>query len=177
MPLKSIIPRKSDLAIIGGVFKAVLNNPTIGKYDFTKYAVSGNRYNVAVDLGLKMNPSFLYFFHQLNFSLSIDEGVYLRAIDPGTVPELKIRDSTTNKMIFHAPFRLFRYFENGAADSFHFNMNLNSSLIADFQGLLIQTAELIGVPEIYAQCSFSVYEISDPGYIAEYKEDKRKRSF
>jgi len=174
MALKYEIPKSANLAIIGGIFKAVLNNPTVGKYDFTNYAPAGDRYNVAVDLGLKMNPSYLYFFHEMHFSLSCDEGVFLSAIDPGTVPELKVRDSTSNRSIFHSPFRLFRYFENSAVDSFHFNSNANASIIADFQAVVFQVAELVGVSDLFGQVSFSVYEITDQRYIQEYKKETRK---
>lgn len=174
MALKYAIPKSANLAIVGGVFKAVLNNPTIGKYDFTNYAPAGDRYNAAVQLGLNLNPNYLYFFHQMQFSLSCAESVYLSAIDPGSVPELKVRDSTSRKQIFKAPFRLFRYFENSAVDYFHFNLNSNASLIADFQAQFIQVAELVGITEIYAQVSFSVYEITDSAYIQDYKRETKR---
>jgi hypothetical protein len=171
--ISTIIPQGSKLCVVGGVFKAVFSNPTIGKYDFTNYKVGGNRFNVAVDLGLAMNPNYLYFFHQMNFSLSIAEEDYLQAIDPGTVPTLAVKDSTNRKNIFHSPFRMFRYFENAAIDSYHFNLNANSSLVADFQCVLDQIADLVGVDPIYAQISFSVYEIREETFINKYKRDDR----
>jgi hypothetical protein len=174
MALNTIIPQSSKLCIIGGVFKSTFGNPTVGMYDFTNYKVGGNRFNVAVDLGSALNPNYLYFFHQMNFSLSIDEGIYLRSINPATVPELSIRDSSNRKNIFHAPFRMFRYFENAAVDSFHFNLNSNAALIADFQAVLIQVAETVGVADIFAQVSFSLYEIKDNDYINNYKREENK---
>ena len=176
MSLNSIIPRKSHLSVIGGLFKAVLNNPTAGKYDFTNYAPVAARYNVAVDLGLDMNPDYLYFFSQMSFSMSMGEDVYLSAIDAGTVPKLTVRDSSTMKNIFHAPFRLFRYFENAGVDSYHFNANRVSRIVADFQAVLVQPAALVGISDIYAQASFMVYEIIDPDFIAIYRSDKKKKT-
>lgn len=170
MPLNNKIPQNSKLAIIGGVFKGVLGSPSPGKYDFINYSVAGVLQNNAVELGLRMRPNFLYFFHQIQFSMSIPEGDFLAAIDPGTVPTLTVRESTTRNNIFYAPFRLFRYFENGAADSFHFNLNENASIIADFQAVLSQTAALIGIDTVYAQVSFSVYEITDKKFIEEFKK-------
>jgi hypothetical protein len=175
MALNSLIPKKSHLSVIGGLFRAVLNNPTAGKYDFTNYAPVAARYNVAVDLGLAMNPDYLYFFSQMSFSLSMGEGVFMSAIDAGTVPTLTVRDSSTMKNIFHAPFRLFRYFENAGVDSYHFNANRTARLIADFQAVLVQTADLVGVSDVYAQVTFAVYEIIDPSFIANYKIEAAKR--
>jgi hypothetical protein len=173
MPLNSIIPKNSHLSVIGGLFKAVLNVPTIGKYDFINYAPAGSRFNVAVDLGLAMNPNYLYYFHQMSFSFSFGEEIYLSAIDPGTVPALTIRDSSTSKNIFHAPFRMLKYFENAAVDSFHFNLNTNAHMIADFQAVLVQVPAIIGITDIFAQVSFMVYEISDPSFKEKYLREKK----
>lgn len=162
------IPRSSRLSLLGGIFKGVLGNPTVGKYDFTNYKEGGNRFNVAVPLGLPMNPKYLYFFHELNFSLNIDEGTFLTAIEAGTVPTLSVKDSTTNKILFGSPFRLFRYFEGNAIDSFHYNLNSAGIFIADFQCLLNQIADLQGIQTVLAQVSFSIYEITDITYINEY---------
>ena len=171
MSINSIIPRSSKLCVVGGIFKATLNNPTVGKFDFTNIKVGGNRLNVAVPLGLKMNPNYLYFFHQINFSMSIDESDFLQAIEPGTVPELSVKDSTSRKNIFHSPFRLFRYFENAAVDSYHFNLNANCNLIVDFQCVLAMIANLVGISDIFAQVAFSVYEITEEKFIKNYKRE------
>jgi hypothetical protein len=171
MSIQNTIPRSSKLYIAGGVFKATLNNPTIGKYDFTNLKVGGNRVNVSVPLGLAMNPNYLYFFHQMNFSLSIAESDFLQAIEAGSVPELAIKDNTNFRNIFHAPFRLFRYFENAAVDSFHLNLNANAVLIADFQSNLNLIASLVGITDIYAQVAFSIYEITENKYIKDYKRE------
>jgi hypothetical protein len=171
MSIKSDIPQSSKLCIIGGIFTGVLNNPTIGKYNFTDYKIGGNRVNVAVPLGLAMNPNYLYFFHEINFSMSIAESSFLEAIEPGTVPQLAIKDSTSRRSIFHLPFRLFRYFENAAMDSFHFNSNGNASLLGDFQGMFSLVASLVGVSSILAQISMSVYEITEEKFIKNYKRE------
>jgi len=174
MSLKSIIPKTSKLCVIGGIFKSSFGVPTVARYDFTKNLTAGNRTNVAVSLGLAMNPSYLYFFHQINFSMSIDEGTFLQAIETGTVPELSIKDSTSRKNIFNQPVRLFRYFENAAIDSYHLNLNANTELIADFQAVLIQVADLVGVADIFAQVSLSVYEITEEEFIKSYKKEQHK---
>ncbi len=169
MPINATIPKSSHLCIVGCEFKSVLSNPTIGKYDFTNYLVGGNRINAVAPIGLKMNPSFLYYFHQMNFSLSIDEGAFLRAIDAGTVPTLEVRDSSNRKSTLYHSLRLFRYYENSALDSYHYNANTNAEFITDFQCVLDQVADLVGVTEIYAQISFSIYEITDNAFIESYK--------
>lgn len=174
MPLNVAIPKKSDLSVVGSIFHGVLNNPAIGSYDFTMYAPGGTRANVAVDTGLPMNPNFLYFFHQMNFSLSIDEQVYLRTIRAGTVPELILRDSITMKSIFHQPFRMIQYFENAAIDSYYLNINAQARLVCDFNGILDQIVpELVGVNDIYAQVSLSIYEITDRDFINLYTGGRR----
>lgn len=170
MAIMKAIPRSSRLFLIGGKFKAVLNDPTIGKYDFTNYKVGGDRVNVAVPLGLAMVPKYLYFFNKINFSLSIDEGTFLTAIEAGTVPTLSVKDFSTNKIIFGSPFRLFRYFDGNDIDSFHYNINSTGNFIGDFQCLLNQVPDLVGVQNIIAQVSFSVYEIINIKYINDFME-------
>jgi hypothetical protein len=169
MPLNIKIPDDSDLAIVGGVFKAVLNNPTVGKWDFTNYKVGGTRFNYGVPLGLAFEPNYLYFFHQFNFSLTIDEATYLTALTPGAVPLLSVKDTSTQKNIFHAPLRVFRYFENSAIDSFHYSANKNAELTADFQCVLDQVADLVGITTIFAQVSMSVYQIKNQKFIKAYE--------
>jgi len=171
MAINSNIPRSGKLAVIGGIFSAELGNPNAGEYDFIQLGISGGRTNVTVPLGMDMSPNYLYFFHKMNFSLSIDESVFLQAIKAGTIPELTIRDSSNLKNIFIAPMRLFRYLENQSIDSFHFNLNANASFVADFQAVLVQVADLVGVQTIYAQVSFDVYEITDSKYIEIYKRE------
>jgi len=166
MALTSFIPRETTLRVIGGSFLANFGVPTAGKYDFTNYVNAGGvKLNSIVDLGLSLKPNYLYFFHQFNFSLSIDEGVFLKAIDPGTVPTLTIRDSPARRPVFNAPIRLFRYFENAAIDFFYQNQNNKGSLQADIECILTQPAELIGIGTVYAQVSLSVYEITNDTFI------------
>lgn len=167
-----MIPKGSKLCPVGGIFKAFLGSPLPGRYDFTDYLkTTGERYNVAVDLGLKMSPNYLYFFHQLNFSLSIDEGVFLSAIEPGTVPLFYFRDSQSRKPMFESPFRLFRYYEGNAVDKYYHNLNANNILFGDFQCILSQVADLTGIDTVYAQVSASVYEIADIEFINKYKKE------
>jgi len=172
MALNNRIPQGSKLISAGGIFKAFLGSPLPGKYDFTEYlSAAGDRYNVAVDFGLSMSPNYIYFFHQLNFSLSIDEGVFLSAIDSGTVPVFSFKDSQSRKPIFEQPFRLFRYYEGNAVDRFYHNQNANNILYGDFQCILNQVVDLQGIDVVYAQVSASVYEITDDAFIKQYKKE------
>lgn len=172
MALNSIIPKSSKLAVTGGIFIAELNNPTIGKYDFTNYKVSGNRVNASVNMALDMRPNYVYFFHEMNFTLSLDEGDFLEAIQGGTVPELSVRDSQSRNSIFKQPFRLFRYYHNAAIDQYYYNINANNFLIADFQAVIDQTAALVGVDFLYGQLSMSIYEVTKEQFIKAYKVEK-----
>jgi hypothetical protein len=122
-------------------------------------------------MGLQMSPNYLYFFHQLNFSLSIDEGTFLSAIQSGTVTTLVFRDSISRKAVFDFPIRLFRYYEGNAIDKYYHNFNANNFLYGDFQCLLSQTSDLQGIDTIYAQVSASVYEITNEKFIKEYKRE------
>lgn len=171
MSLKFEIPKSSECAVIGGIFKATFNAPTIGYYDFTNYPTVITKSNNAVSLGLDMNPNYLYYFHQFNFSISTDESIFLSAIAPGTFPEFKIRDSITKKQLFHHTFRLIKYYSNAAIDFFYYNLNSNTSMVGDFQALLTQPASLVGISALYAQISFTVYEITDVKFIQDMKKE------
>jgi hypothetical protein len=174
MALKSEIPKSAKLAVIGGIFKATLNAPTIGYFDFTLNGMPLGRNNTSVKLGLNMSGNYLYFFHKMNFSLSCDEGTFLSAIKTGTVPTLTVRESTSRNNIFYAPMRLFRYMENQAIDSYHLNQNNLSEFVADFQAILIMVPDLVGISNLYAQVSFDVYEITDNDFIMDYKRQINK---
>jgi hypothetical protein len=148
-----------------------MGTPTPGLYDFTNFKnADGGKFNFAVDFGLNMSPNYLYFFHQLNFSMSIEEGAYLNAIEPDTVPILKVKDSSSNTPLIHYPLRMFRFFESTAIDCFYKNANTNARITGEFQCRLQDTADLVGLDDIYAQVSISVYEITDNDYIAKYSK-------
>jgi hypothetical protein len=172
MSISSKIPRGSKLCIVGGVFKATFSTPTISVYDFTNLLSSGgNRVNLGVPLGLNMSPNYLYFIHKMYFSMSIEEGIFLASLGSTGLPTLYVKDSTSFKSLFHFPFRMLKYFDGADIDSFHLQGNGNANLIADFQGKLNQVEDTVGVDNIYAQVSFSVYEITDQKYIQDYKKE------
>lgn len=173
MALTSFVPRDAGLNIIGGSFIANFGLPTPGKYDFTNYVNgAGVKVNAQVELGLYLRPNYLYFFHQLNFSLSIDSGVYLRAIDPGSTPKLIIKEDS-NRSIFNAPIKLFKYFDNSAVDFYYKNLKSKAKVLADFDCILIQVPELVGIGTIYGQISLTVYEIMNETFIRQYERGEQ----
>jgi hypothetical protein len=172
MPGQLTIPKSSRLSLVGGIFKATFNAPTIGKYDFTNLKnAGGNFVNRGVPLGLVLNPTSIYFVNKLSFSMSIDEGVFLSSIDtttPDTIPNVNFRPPPENINIYNYPLRLLNYFDNRDIDSFFIVSNAKDILAADFRAVLNQTADLVGIGTVYAQVSICIYEINDYDFKSQF---------
>lgn len=153
-------------------FAANFNNPTVNKYDFT----NGN--NTRINL-LPVKGDMLYLFYKRSFSGSMDEGVFLEAINQvAGVPTTKFHitvPSQTNRVITRGKIALANYEDN--ADTFYFAYTeRDDTLQITFEGILDQPIELIGKATIYTQLQFSVYEIRNVDWInnflAETKDGK-----
>jgi len=167
------IPDGSRLMIVGGVFSADYNTPTIGRYNFTDALdVNLNFRNRSVNLGIELNPGALYYADKLSFSSNIAESDFLETIDLSdseNIPRFYMRTSVDLKSVYSYSSRIFKYYENFEIGQYFFNSNTKNFLYADFSAKLKQNANLVGVGTIYSQLSMSIYEIIDTEFIGKWR--------
>lgn len=142
-------------------FEATFNAPTLNKYDF---GVNGN----TLQKFLAMKASYVYLFDTFSFSASMDEGVFLGSVDtkngiPSTKAAFRI-PSQDNRILYRGGIPLVNYVD--AKDvQFYAYSEQDESLTIDFEGVLSQSQELVGVSSIFAQITCDVYEIRNKDWI------------
>lgn len=146
-------------------FRADFNTPP-GQYGFQGSAAAVAQNTRA--LVLEMEPEYVYFIDRLSFSASIDEGVYLRAFDPGDRPEIRLFLRERSPAIFPRPFPAINYKDNLELNFWFYNLDANNALLATMSGTLNQPAELVGVDTVFAQLSLVVYQIEQTEEIVNY---------
>jgi hypothetical protein len=174
MSIIKTIPDSSRLMIVGGVFSADYNDPTIGRYNFTDIKTGGNYRNRGVNLGIELNPGSLYYADKLSFSANIDESDFLETIDLSStenIPKFYMRTAIDLKSVYAYSSRIFKYYENFEIGQYFFNQNVKNYLVADFSAVLKQNANMVGVGTIFAQLSLSIYEIVDTNFIGKYRKE------
>lgn len=173
MAIVKKIPDGSRLMIVGGVFSADFNNPTIGRYDFTESLTAGGDYrNRKVNLGIELNPGSLYYADKLSFNCNIAESDFLETIDLSSqenIPKFYMRTSVDLKSVYAYSSRIFKFYENFEIGQYFFNSNVKNYLLADFGAKFKQNANMVGVATMFAQLSMSIYEIVDTDFIGEWR--------
>jgi hypothetical protein len=174
MAIVKQIPDGSRLMIIGGVFSADFNVPTVGRYDFTNAQDAGSNFrNRGVDLGIELVPGSLCYADKLSFSANVAENDFLECIDLSdneNIPRFYMRTSGDLKSVYAYSSRVFKYYENFEIGQYFFNSNVKNNLLADFSAKFKQNANLVGVGTIFAQLSMSIYEIYDTDFIGEWRK-------
>jgi hypothetical protein len=158
MSIQYKIPKNSRLIQAQATATAVFNVPAIGKYDFSP------------NTGLLISaifPNHLYFLERVNIGGDIAEADFQDAID--TVPVARYRTSVENAIVFPQPLPIVNYVINQELNTFIWTEKSNDNLILDVYGILNQTPALVGVTDVRLLMSFNLYDITDTGYIAEYK--------
>jgi len=131
-------------------FAANFNVPTVGQYD---YGIAANVDQVVIG---SLNPNFVYIIDRVSFSASIPEGVYLESVN--TVPTARLRFRNTDYGIYPRPLPGVNYKDNLEWRFFFWTEKKNDALLVTFDGALNQVAATVGVPTIYANLSFVIYE-------------------
>lgn len=174
MSIVKSIPDGSRLMIVGGVFSADFNVPTVGRYDFTNSLNAGNDFrNRKVNLGLELNPGSLYYADKLSFSANLSESDFLEVIDltdEENIPKIYMRTSVDLKQVYAYSSRIFKFYENFEIGQYFLNSNVKNFLLADFSAVLKQNANMVGVGTVFAQLSISIYEIVDTTFIGEWRK-------
>jgi hypothetical protein len=150
-------------------FTATFNNPTLNKYDFE---IAGNTDQPF----LPVKKQHLYLFDKISFSGSMDEGVFLKAVDTAAgVPSTKISiriPSQLNKLIYRDKIPIINYIDNSDVQ-FYAYAEQDDTLTVSMEGVLSQVAELAGELTIYLQLTCNVYEIRNIDWIDNFLQRTR----
>jgi hypothetical protein len=142
-------------------FSAVFNATTPNKYDFGIPANTDQPF-------LPVRKELLYLFDKQSFSASMNEGVFLKAVDsnagiPSTLLSIRV-PSQNNKLIYRGKIPLINYIDNSDILFFAY-AEQDDTLTITFEGVLSQPIELLGELTIFTQLTFNVYEIRNKEWI------------
>lgn len=168
MGINLAAPRGSFFRPCAAIFTALYNDPTVGKYDFS---VAGNR-NVSI---LGINPQSVYFLSILNFSTTITESAYIENIE--TIPAVDFKLKQNGSQLYGQGYPLVAYLVNNEVGAFFTTEQTEDELIVTFTGLLGQSASLATVPQIIAQVSANIHEITDEKFKAWYHNEVKQAGF
>lgn len=160
MSINYLIPKSSRLIQAQVTAIATFNVPSIGVYNF----------NSTTNKGLVVSsilPNHLYFLERTNVGGDIAEDIYEDAIN--LIPLALYRTSVENAVVFPKPLPIVNYVSNQELNTFIWTEKTNDSIVIDMYGILNQTANLVGVSDVKLFMSFNLYDITDTGYIAEFK--------
>jgi hypothetical protein len=112
-------------------------------------------------------PQSVYWFLDWNFSVDVAAADYTAAI--AQTPLVSVYESARPNMpIFRQPFPVPVYYENKwLLQGFRNNIAPNQLLFA-IEGVVNQTAALIGKASLTATVQFTAYEVTDPAYIERF---------
>lgn len=109
----------------------------------------------------------LYFFRSISFIADIDEGDFEAAI--GTVPQFQTYlRGDAQAVLFREPVLMCKYFNQFDYRFWFRRGKVNEQLLCSFQGILIQTAALIGKTSITLRAVISAQEITDENFIKNF---------
>ena len=140
-------------------FTALFNVPVLGKYSFAA---------VGVPVLFPLSKTSIYLIDRFGFSADLDSDVFQNAII--NVPVLQLRKKNDAQVIFPKPLPLILYAANCECTSFFNTPTEGDQLLADFTGLIDQTAALVGVASVTCQFTLNMYEVLDVDWTKAYKK-------
>lgn len=154
------IPHTSRFIETNNTFVANFNNPELGKYSFDNAA------NTEVEL-LKLNQGSVYLIERMSVGGNITEGQYNDSID--ILPTLTMKRSVDGMVVYKKPFPINNYKDDSEVVTYVVSEKEHDTLIADFRGILNQTAVLVGVPSVKIFVNFSIYAIEDNRFYNKFR--------
>lgn len=162
MAVAKTIPKDSRFIQSLNLFNATFNVPALGQYSFNVPANTGQ-------IVFPITKTSVFFIERYSFSCNIPEGAYLENIIAANVPVFRLRRQADGLVIYKKPLPCVNYIDNAEAIVFFNSDNEFDNLIADFTGILNQSAALVGVPVVTAQVTLNLYEIVESEWIRKYR--------
>jgi len=161
MSLEFTIPKTAIYIQTLSQFTANFNTPTGGKYDFNN---AGNVNKKVLDL---LSGS-LYLITRVTVGGNISQEQYLGNII--NVPMAKIQYQSEAQTVYPYPIPIVQFSDGLEAVSWFYSDRAGESLSMSLDtGLLNQDTSLIGVASVTLNISLTVFQITDGGYIQNWK--------
>jgi hypothetical protein len=90
--------------------------------------------------------------------------------NPATFPQWRLRFASDRTILHALPFPVVQYFDMTQFSTFFWSKAGDDFLDMDFSGTLKQTSELVGIIDIRAQVSLTIYEIIDGNFVKAFQE-------
>lgn len=161
------IPKTSLYVDTLTTFKALFNVPTPGLYDFN---VPATNKNLPV---LALNPNTIYLINKISVGGTISQEEYLSNIV--TVPVMTLGFLTEGQRIYPFPVPIVQFSDGLDATAWFMTDRTGETLtLSLLTGQLSQDANLIGIGSVSLNISLSIFQITDTGYIQEFKEENSR---
>lgn len=154
------IPHTARPIMTTNIFTGTFNNPTPGKYDFGVPANSGI-------LVTEMFTGTVYLIERISVGATIPEGDFLEAIE--NIPRLKLKRQQTNEIEYKLPLPIVNYIDNKNLVLWSFTEKGRDNLIIDLDGVLNQTAALVGVSQVKINISYTIYAIESTEFYKRFR--------
>ena len=161
MSIIKSIPKDSAFIQPVNFFDATFNAPIVGAYSFNTPANHGQ-------IVFPITKTGVFLIDRYSFSCSVDEGVYLRSVN--IMPVFRLRRQKDNLVVYKKPIPCMNYIDSAEAIVFYNSDNQDDNLICDFEGLLNQVAETVGIVSIRCQVTLNIYEIINSDWIKEFRQ-------
>jgi hypothetical protein len=163
MGLSYSIPKTATYLPTRNEFSAAFNIPTLGAYNF---AVVGNQDRPV----LAMNTNAIYLINRITIGATISQENYLSNLL--LLPLMVLKYSKEAQRVYPLSIPLVQFSDAQEAVAFFWSDKDGESLTMSIPaGILSQSAELIGVPSIKINISLSIFEITDNGFIQDFKNN------
>lgn len=160
MSIIKSIPKDSCFIQPVNFFDAAFNVPAIGGYSFNIPANHGQ-------VVFPITKTSVFLIDRYSFSCSLDEGVYLRSVN--VLPVFRLRRQKDNLVIYKKSIPCVNYIDSAEAIVFYNSDNEGDNLICDFEGILNQVAETVGIASIRCQVTLNIYEIVNSDWIQDFR--------
>lgn len=161
------IPSTARPISTNNIFSGVFNNPTIGKYDFN---ILANKNQVVTPLQEKT----IYLIERISVGGNISESTFLDAVEldqaTNSKPEYDLRYSINKTKVYQKSFPVLNYIDDKDVVMWVLSDKGHNELTMDFNALLNQTAELVGVSEIKISINLTMYAIDDIGFNSRFRD-------
>lgn len=163
MSLSYSIPKTATYLPTRNEFTAAFNVPTPGVYDFN-IAANQNR------PVLNMNQNAIYLINRITIGGTISQEQYLSNLV--LLPLMVLKFTKENQRVYPLSIPLVQFSDAQEAVAFFWTDKSDDALTMSIPtGQIGQDASLVGVPSVKLNISLSIFEITDNGFIQNFKND------
>ncbi len=156
------IPDKSTLVPTTTIFSALFNNPTVGRYDFTRTAANRNVFC------MNIRPRVIYFIDSYSIGANITEQQFLESIT--VFPQLQFTKLFDSQNLYRAPLQVVNFTDHGELSNFFHSDITGDQLLLSFTGELRQLASMVGISPVRVQVSINIYQIEEQYFGAAHRD-------